>query len=168
MILQERMLTITFFILSFFFSSFLEYWLHRLMHIYPWFGNKLISHYSHHQKNQGAGVISEFKDYFTAVIILSSTFFISQSVGIGVFFGSVVYAAFSAYAHQLQHDNPTKCFWMKMPVHYIHHKHNQWHHNFGLAVDWWDRVFGTYKPMEWPTEVELNQPERGLLEIKWW
>jgi len=45
---------------------------------------------------------------------------------------------------------------MKMPVHYVHHKYGMWHHNFGLAVDWWDHVFGTYKPVEWLTEEEVN------------
>lgn len=43
-----------------------------------------------------------------------------------------------------------------------------WHHNFGLAVDWWDRVFGTYKSVEWLTDKELQQPERGYLQLRWW
>ena len=162
------MLITTYFIFTFIVSSFLEYWIHRLMHIYPWFGGKVTPHYGHHASNTGAGVIPEFRNYCIVVLILCLTFFISWSVGIGVFCGSIAYAAFSAYAHQLQHDNPTKCFWMKMPVHYIHHKHNQWEHNFGLGVDWWDHVFRTYKPVEWPTEEELNQPERGHLQVKWW
>jgi len=77
-------------------------------------------------------------------------------VGISFFLGMLFYAAFAAYAHQLQHENPTACFWMKMPVHYVHHEYKQWHHNFGLGVDWWDRIFGTYKPVEWLTEKEQN------------
>ena len=165
---NDAILTITYFILAFIVSSFLEYWIHRLMHISPWVGNKLTPHYSHHRNNQGVGVIWEFRNYCIVAIFLCPTFLISWSVGIKVIFGSLVYAAFSAYAHQLQHDNPTKCFWMKMPVHYIHHKHNQWNHNFGLALDWWDYVFDTYKVAEWPTEEELNQPELGRFEIKWW
>lgn len=162
------MLTIICFILTFIVASFLEYWLHRLMHIYPWFGNKLTSHYTHHDHNRGTGVIWEFRDYLIVVLILCPTFLISRSIGIRVFFSGVVYAAFSAYAHQLQHDNPTKCFWMKMPVHYVHHKYNQWHHNFGIAIDWWDRLFATYKSAEWLTEEELDRAKRGLLQIKWW
>jgi sterol desaturase/sphingolipid hydroxylase (fatty acid hydroxylase superfamily) len=161
------MLAITIFILTFLFSSFLEYWLHRLMHISPWFG-KNTCHYTHHHNNQAVGVAWEFRNYCTALLFLCPTFLISRSVGIIVLFSGLVYAAFAAYAHQVQHDNPTKCFWMKMPVHYIHHKHNHWHHNFGIAVDWWDRIFATYKSVEWPTEEELNQPERELLQIKWW
>ena len=162
------MVTIACFILAFLFASFLEYWLHRFMHLWPWLGNKLTTHYDHHRRNSGQGVLWEFKDYCILVFLMCWTFLISLSVGIGVFLGSLVYAAFSSYAHQLQHDNPTKCFWMKMPVHYVHHKYNQWHHNFGLAVDWWDFVFGTYKSVEWLSDQELSQPERGYLQVKWW
>ncbi len=35
------------------------------------------------------------------------------------------------------------------------------------GVDWWDHIFRTYKPVEWPTDQELNQPQRGYLELKW-
>ena len=161
------MLTIVCFILTFVFSSFLEYWLHRLMHIYPWFGDKVTSHYDHHYSNQASGVIWEFRKYLTAVLILSPSFLISQAIGIRVLSSGIVYAAFSAYAHQVQHDNPIKCFWMKMPVHYVHHEYNQWHHNFGIALDWWDYVFGTYKSVEWQTQEELCL-EREPSHIKWW
>ena len=168
MISNDAMLALLIFVLAFIFSSFLEYWLHRLMHISSWFGNKVNSHYVHHYNNKGTGVIWEFRNYSMAVLILCPTFFISRWVGTMVVMGGFAYAAFAAYAHQIQHDNPTKCFWMKMPVHYIHHKHNQWHHNFGIGVDWWDRIFATYKLVEWPTEEELTQPEQGLLRVKWW
>ena len=156
------------FLLAFIFASFLEYWLHRFMHIWPWLGRDVISHYDHHRRNEGQGVIGEFKDYFKVVLLLSWTFLISLPIGIGVFLGSLVYAMFSAYAHQLQHENPSKCFWLKMPVHYVHHQYNQWHHNFGLAVDWWDRVFGTYKPMEWESDRNSIPEKSGYLQIKWW
>lgn len=162
------MLLLVYFVLAFIVSSFIEYWLHRLMHIWKWFGKDLISHYSHHRENTAQGVIGEFKDYSMILPIMLFGFLISVPVGISIIAGALTYAIFSAYAHQLQHDNPTKCFWLKMPVHYVHHKHNQWHHNFGLAVDWWDRVFGTYKAVDWLTEEELSRPEKGYLQIKWW
>jgi sterol desaturase/sphingolipid hydroxylase (fatty acid hydroxylase superfamily) len=56
---------------------------------------------------------------------------------------------------------------MPMPVHYVHHKYGQWHHNFGLAVDWWDRVFGTYKAMDWYDEKEQAKPELGFRQLRW-
>ena len=162
------MLILACFVITFIFASFVEYWLHRLMHLWPWFGGNFTSHYGHHASNRASGVLWEFKNYCGAVPIVLPLFFIAQSAGIGAFLGGFTYAAVAAYAHQIQHDNPTKCFWMKMPVHYVHHKHNQWHHNFGITVDWWDHIFATYKLVEWPTEQELNQPQLGLLQLKWW
>lgn len=156
------------FTLALIFASLIEYWLHRLMHIDPRFGRDIVSHYQHHQENSAQGVLPEFKDYLMALPIAFVAFFISFPVGISFTAGSLVYGIFSAYAHQLQHENPTKCFWLKMPVHYVHHKYNQWDYNFGLAVDWWDKLFGTYKPVDWLTEQELEIAEKSLLKVKWW
>jgi len=156
------------FICAFIFASFVEYWLHRLMHIDPRFGRDIIPHYDHHKKNTAQGVLLEFKDYSMAIPIVFFTFFISVTVGISSTAGSLVYGIFSAYAHQLQHENPVKCFWLDMPVHYVHHKYNQWDYNFGLAVDWWDKLFGTYKAVDWLSETELEISEKNPLEIKWW
>ncbi len=154
------------FVLAFILASMLEYWVHRLMHYSPRFGKV---HRDHHRRNEGQGVIKEFLAYIKgACFFMCLLFLVSLQMGIAWFLGCLVYAAFSAYAHQLQHDNPTKCFWMKMPVHYVHHKYNQWHENFGLGVDWWDRIFGTYKPTEWIGEEEESQVEKGHLQLRWW
>ncbi|MBF2088805.1 MAG: sterol desaturase family protein [Synechococcales cyanobacterium K44_A2020_017] len=151
---------------AFVLASLIEYWMHRLMHVSQRIGGR---HRDHHRRNEGQGVIWEFRDYLLgSAIAILPMFLVSRSAGLGWALGAIAFAAFSAYAHQLQHENPTKCFWMTMPVHYVHHKYGMWHHNFGLAVDWWDRVFGTYKPMEWLTEEELSRPQRGLLELRWW
>jgi sterol desaturase/sphingolipid hydroxylase (fatty acid hydroxylase superfamily) len=153
------------FFAAFIFSSFMEYWLHRLMHLLP----KLCQfHVNHHKKNQGQGVLGEFKDYVLGTsLMMCMMFVVSWQIGLSWLLGSLCYAAFAAYGHQLQHENPIACFWMKMPVHYVHHTHNQWHHNFGLGVDWWDHVFGTYKPTEWLTERELEFADKGNWGIKW-
>jgi sterol desaturase/sphingolipid hydroxylase (fatty acid hydroxylase superfamily) len=153
------------FALAFVLASLVEYWLHRLMHVSPRIGER---HRDHHRRNEGQGVLWEFRDYVRgSFVVMCLMFFYCWEAGVGWFLGGLVYAAFSAYAHQLQHDNPTKCFWMKMPVHYVHHKYGMWHHNFGLAVDWWDHVFGTYKLVEWLGEEELSQPPRGYLQLRW-
>jgi sterol desaturase/sphingolipid hydroxylase (fatty acid hydroxylase superfamily) len=160
------MVAVGFFIGAFVFASFVEYWIHRLMHVSPKVGAR---HIDHHKRNEGQGVLWEFRDYVRgSAIAMLIPFLISVEAGIGWVAGALVFAAFSAYAHQLQHENPTKCFWMKMPVHYVHHKYGMWHHNFGLAVDWWDHIFRTYKPVDWLTETELQQPKRGYLELRWW
>jgi sterol desaturase/sphingolipid hydroxylase (fatty acid hydroxylase superfamily) len=154
------------FVGAFIFASLVEYWLHRLMHVSQKIGER---HRDHHRRNEGQGVLWEFRDYVKgSAIAMFVPFFFSVEAGAGWLIGAIVYAAFSAYAHQLQHENPRKCFWMKMPVHYVHHKYGMWNHNFGLAVDWWDHVFRTYKPVDWLTEEELNRPERNYLELRWW
>lgn len=155
-----------FFIAAFIFASFVEYWMHRLMHASPRVGKR---HRDHHRRNEGQGVVWEFFDYVKgSAIAMLIPFIFSIEAGLGWVAGALVYAAFSSYAHQLQHENPTRCFWMKMPVHYVHHKYNMWDHNFGLGVDWWDHVFGTYKAVDWLTEEEQSQAERGYLQLRWW
>lgn len=154
------------FIAAFVLASLVEYWVHRLMHRPLKLGER---HRDHHRRNEGQGVLWEFLDYLKGtILILGLMFFVSPVAGIGWLLGGVVYAAFSAYAHQLQHENPTACFWMKMPVHYVHHKYNQWHHNFGLAVDWWDHVFGTYKATDWLTAEEKGRSPLGFFQLRWW
>jgi len=157
---------VTCFASAFILASLVEYWVHRLMHRPLKLGER---HRDHHRRNEGQGVIWEFRDYVKGtLIVLLPMFFVSLEAGMGWCLGGIVYAAFSSYAHQLQHENPTKCFWMKMPVHYVHHKYNMWHHNFGLGVDWWDHVFGTYKPVEWLGEEEIQQAKPSMLQLRWW
>ncbi|NEO25736.1 MAG: sterol desaturase family protein [Kamptonema sp. SIO4C4] len=154
------------FLTAFVASSLVEYWIHRLMHANAKVGER---HRDHHRRNEGQGVLWEFLDYVKGAFLpMLALFLVSWPLGLSWFLGGLTYAAFSAYAHQLQHENPTKCFWMKMPVHYVHHKYNMWHHNFGLGVDWWDHVFGTYKPVEWLTEDELQTTRPSFLQLRWW
>jgi sterol desaturase/sphingolipid hydroxylase (fatty acid hydroxylase superfamily) len=146
-------------------SSLVEYWVHRLMHKPYKLGAK---HRDHHRRNEGQGVIWEFRDYFLGgLIAMVLPYLWSIEFGLCWTAGAIAFAAFSAYAHQLQHENPRKCFWLPMPVHYVHHKYGQWHHNFGLAVDWWDHVFGTYKAMDWYDEKEQAKPELGFRQVRW-
>jgi sterol desaturase/sphingolipid hydroxylase (fatty acid hydroxylase superfamily) len=94
------------------------------------------------QKLISANQISELTE------AASQNLLVSPSIGIAVTSGAIAFAGFASIAHQIQHNNPDKCFWMKMPIHYVHHQNNQWDSNFGLTVDYWDRVFKTYKPIE--------------------
>jgi sterol desaturase/sphingolipid hydroxylase (fatty acid hydroxylase superfamily) len=145
------------FIFAFIFGSFLEYWVHRFLHISPTFGNKITKHYGHHRSNTSKGFFKDFLDFSLVSLLVLPAFLISLSCGIIMVSGTVAFAAFASYAHQIQHHNPHKCFWMKMPIHYIHHENNQWDSNFGLAIDWWDIVFGTYKPVdEWVNDRQSS------------
>jgi sterol desaturase/sphingolipid hydroxylase (fatty acid hydroxylase superfamily) len=137
---------IAYFLVGFIIGSFIEYWAHRFMHFFP---SQCMFHVRHHKENTAQGVLGEFRSYAVpAVLPVSLTFIFSWQLGTGLVLGMLAYAFFAAYAHQLQHDNPDRCFWMAMPVHYVHHKHNQWHYNFGIGVDCWDRLFGTYSPSQ--------------------
>lgn len=152
-----------------FVGTLVEYVVHRLMHARV-FLYKI--HAQHHQANQGQGWFMEFKDYFlpsTPVLIIGGILFywlLSPASGIGFAVGCLLYAAAAAYAHQVQHENPDLCFWMPRPVHHLHHHGKMWHHNFGILVDWWDRVFGTYKKVEY-TKERKRYPISSYFKIKW-
>jgi sterol desaturase/sphingolipid hydroxylase (fatty acid hydroxylase superfamily) len=153
---------------GFVFASLVEYWGHRLMHSIRWGPGK--THREHHARGSAQGVLLEFYDYFVGSFwMMWPPFFVSLPAGMGWVIGANGFAVFSAFAHQLQHENPKKCFWMPRPVHYIHHTHNQWHHNFGMATDFWDRVFGTYKPMEWENHLRADQAHstKRFWQINW-
>ncbi len=155
------------FIGGFIFASLVEYWGHRLMHQVRWLGK---THREHHARGTGQGVLLEFWDYFIGTCwMMWPPFLISLPAGIGWLLGANGFSFFSAFSHQLQHENPAKCFWMPRPVHFIHHAHNQWHHNFGMALDIWDRVFGTYKPLEWHEKMAPQQADsrRSIWQINW-
>ena len=153
------------FLSAFIIGSLVEYWVHRLMHIIPSF---CPVHTGHHERNTGQGVLGEFQDYVLPPLpVMGILFLFSWKLGISCALGGISYAAFAAYAHQIQHEHPTLCIWMKMPVHYVHHQYDQWHHNFGIGVDWWDRIFGTYQPIEWLTPSMQNELRRGYFDIQW-
>jgi sterol desaturase/sphingolipid hydroxylase (fatty acid hydroxylase superfamily) len=154
-------------------GTFGEYVAHRIMHAQFVWGK---AHANHHRNGPGPGTgqvwLGEFKEYSISLVpVLGVLLPIAWLLGlpaacIGIAAGGVVWVAISAYCHQAQHDRPELIFWMKMPSHHIHHVYHQWHHNFGVTVDWWDHVFGTYKEMPWdrpPDPVRW----RDLLDIEW-
>lgn len=165
---------VTVFVVALLCGSLLEYWIHRAFHLRPSHPIKKIfpklgqGHANHHIHGTGQGFLWEFRNYVLGTSpVLVPLFFVSIKIGVTWLLGIVIYAAFAAFAHQLQHDLPIKCFWMSIPVHYVHHKYNQWYHNYGIGVDWWDRLFGTYRSQAWLEEEELQQADATLIQIKW-
>lgn len=144
---------------------------HRIMH---WgILNMGPQHREHHKNNSAQGVVREFWDYFKVGSIFAAApfFFIRLDQATCYFVGAVCFGLFSAYSHQLSHENPALCFWMPMPPHYLHHKYNMWNHNFGMATDIWDQIFGTYQYVpNWLGEKErvMAKGKRGYMDIKWW
>jgi sterol desaturase/sphingolipid hydroxylase (fatty acid hydroxylase superfamily) len=152
-------------IAGFVFGSLVEYVVHRLMHAGVINGRR---HAEHHRDGWGQGVWPELRDYLlqgTPLLLLG--WLVDTRVGAGWMLGTVGFATFSAYAHQLQHDAPAACRWMRMPVHYVHHRDQMWQHNFGMAFDWWDRLFGTYRPVPFGAELSDEVRARGALGIHW-
>ena len=147
-------------------GSLVEYVVHRLMH-----SGKVLKrvHAKHHQVGDGQGWFGEFRGYFLpSLLIIWCGFLFSMWAGIGFAVGCTIYAALAAYAHQVQHENPDLVFWLPRPVHHLHHSERMWHHNFGILVDVWDRVFGTYRPVEY--ERQKSRREYSLssyFKIKW-
>jgi hypothetical protein len=101
------------FVLALLFGSFLEYWIHRMFHVRPSHPVKKLfpklgrGHTSHHVNGSGQGFLWEFRNYVLGTSpVLIPPFFISFKVGIIWSLGIVSYAAFAAFAHQLQHDIP--------------------------------------------------------------
>ena len=126
------------------------------MHASPLFGNKITGHYGHHRSNTTKGFFGDFLDFSLVSLLVLPAFLVSFYFGAIMLSGTVAFAAFASYAHQVQHYNPEKCFWLKMPIHYVHHRDNQWNSNFGLAIDWWDIIFGTYESVEWTKNETAN------------
>jgi sterol desaturase/sphingolipid hydroxylase (fatty acid hydroxylase superfamily) len=158
-------------ILAFLFAivlgTFIEYAVHRLMHFGAFLQRK---HAKHHQAGHGQGWLGEFSDYFLpSLLIIWIGFPFSIALGIGFAIGAFVYAGMAAYAHQVQHENPDLVFWLRRPVHHLHHKHKMWKHNFGILVDFWDRVFGTYRREDWQPSKRLREyPLSSFLKIRWY
>jgi sterol desaturase/sphingolipid hydroxylase (fatty acid hydroxylase superfamily) len=161
------------FVSALFVGTLVEYLVHRLMH-----SRKLLArkHAQHHREGDGQGFLGEFWDYLLGVAgVLAVGFAVayfgldSLEGGIGFAAGGVVYAALAAYAHQLQHERPELVFWLRRPVHHLHHKHHMWHYNFGILVDFWDRVFGTYKVVEGPAPADPRPWSfRDYFRIRWY
>lgn len=146
-------------------STFVEYAVHRLMHA----GVILHArHVAHHKDGWGQGFWPELRDYLVpGLLLILPPWLLGVSIGAGWTIGCVLSATFMAYAHQLQHDNPLACRWMRIPVHYVHHRDQMWHHNFGMCLDLWDRLFGTYKVVPFGEEFRPEEQGRGPLAIHW-
>jgi sterol desaturase/sphingolipid hydroxylase (fatty acid hydroxylase superfamily) len=147
------------------FTSFVEYAVHRMMHLGIINGRR---HAEHHRDGWGQGFWPEFRDYFLpGSPLLLPPWLAGVEIGSAWTLGCVGFVAFSAWAHQLQHENPAACRWMRVPVHYVHHRDQMWQHNFGMALDWWDRVFGTYSEVPFGDVLDIEHQRRSLLDMHW-
>jgi len=145
-------------------ASLSEYWIHRSMHRRGWARRR---HGEHHMAGTGQGWAGEFRDYMSPALPFCVLAFIpSLAIGVGFSLGLLLYFAFAAYAHQVQHERPELVFWMKAPVHHLHHRHHMTRYNYGIGVDIWDRCFGTYQQREWKRK-ERPRDVRAWWRIQW-
>jgi sterol desaturase/sphingolipid hydroxylase (fatty acid hydroxylase superfamily) len=78
---------------------------------------------------------------------------------IGLLLGSFVEYA----VHRLMHMGK-----FMGPKHAKHHRENMWHHNFGIGVSFWDRIWGTYRAADWqPEHRARDYPLREFIDIRW-
>jgi len=128
-------------------GSLSEYWIHRSLHRRGWARRR---HGEHHMAGTGQGWAGEFRDYVSPALPFCVLAFIpSLAIGVGFSAGAILYFAFAAYSHQVQHERPELVFWMNAPVHHLHHRHHMTRFNYGIGVDVWDRWFGTYQLRQW-------------------
>jgi sterol desaturase/sphingolipid hydroxylase (fatty acid hydroxylase superfamily) len=145
-------------------GTFAEYFVHRAMHWRLLYGE---GHRWHHESNEARTFTRDFYDYGSGAASLGWIgFLVSSTSGFAWMLGALAYTALAAYAHQIQHANPGLVFWMKRPVHRLHHAGSKG--NYGILVDWWDRLFGTYEP----SDLLYAVPARGeklkaFLAIPW-
>ena len=153
------------FLLALLVASLVEYWGHRAMH--SWLLKK--KHALHHRDGDAQGWLGEFWDYLVGSCwILPAGFVFSLEAGIAFLIGGILFAMWAAYNHQLQHERPELCVWLRRPVHHLHHSGHMWHSNFGISSGLWDRVFGTYKAAEWQQTRRLRDiPLRAFFQIRW-
>jgi len=143
------------------------YWVHRLQH-HPRVRDK--GHEYHHAHAEPRSWWLEFWSYLRPgtipITIFGGLFWLvfDAQFAIAWWFGMLLYMAFAAFVHEIYHTDPNLIFWSR-PVHYFHHEHNQWKHNFAFTNTLLDRAFGTFK--DDPTWVRKRVPLTRVLQIKW-
>lgn len=149
---------------AFVFTTLVEYTVHRLMHWGFLYGR---GHRRHHQSNEARTFAHDLMDYgLPALLVCWPVLLVSLPAGLGWMAGLLLYAVLAAYSHQLQHANADMVFWMASPVHHLHHVHDMGGHNFGVLVDWWDRLFHTYRGAARPRLAQSHR-WRTYLAIPW-
>jgi sterol desaturase/sphingolipid hydroxylase (fatty acid hydroxylase superfamily) len=152
-------------------ASFIEWAVHLLMHRRIILGKV---HYKHHAEETSDGWFWEFIYYAGGAIPAAIAFSVAgyylqlEWFAGGLAAGSILYAIFAAYAHQVQHERPELVFWMHPPIHAVHHRHRMYRANFGIGVDIWDKLLGTYVKKDWqPDPTRVRTSVWDFFRIRW-
>jgi sterol desaturase/sphingolipid hydroxylase (fatty acid hydroxylase superfamily) len=155
--------------------DFLNYWIHRAQHQFPWWWRLHALHHSQRQLTMWSDNRNHLlDDLIRAVIVVV----VAQFIGIapGQF---VAIVAFTQLSESFQHANVRLWFgslgerlWISPRFHRLHHSIGIGHesegkgtlggHNFGVLLPWWDMLFGTanFEQRYDPTGVR-DQVEQG-------
>jgi len=146
-------------------SSFVEYWVHRLAHLGIVLKER---HWTHHKENDADSWLRGWVRLMAAILPWTGWvgFPFGIEIGFAVLAAELSYMALAVYAHELQHVYPDQVFWMKCPIHQLHHDDPGGHENFGLVTDFWDRVFGTHSTQNWRS-ASAKISLRKLTGIRW-
>lgn len=137
---------LAFFVGAIVLGTLIEYLTHRFFlhsQLRHWMVRR---HKMHHKEYVRYSVASEFVGFFPpAIPFLWVGFLHSAGAGLAFLAGAFVYVLAVALAHKWSHEAPHRLFWMSPAVHAAHHASSvRW--NFGVVTNFWDRVFGTYRP----------------------
>lgn len=129
--------------------TFLEYWVHRLL-FHRFFR---AAHDLHHDQPGGYDAVPAWMTMPIHVALLCA---LAYASALGVFVGMEIGYLLYILTHDKIHHSATKRGWLRRRW-----QHHRLHHqgveaNFGVAVHWWDRVFGTYIDPSKPARRDLT------------
>lgn len=131
-------------VLGFIAWTFIEYWTHRLLfHRFM-----RAAHDLHHERPGGYDAAPPWITTLIHMVLLSALVWsFDNSVALGAFIGMELGYLLYIWTHdKIHHGRVKSAGWLRRR--YDHHllHHRGFEKNFGVALFWWDRVFGTYEP----------------------
>lgn len=133
--------------ISYFFSSFIFYWWHRLKHKNDMLWR--LFHQVHHSPQR----IETFTTFYKHPAEMATNSMIASTLIYAILGLGLESAAFHSFLIAIvqlyYHSNLPSPYWMgyviqRPEMHRLHHKYNTHKNNYGDLV-WWDMLFGTYE-----------------------
>jgi sterol desaturase/sphingolipid hydroxylase (fatty acid hydroxylase superfamily) len=140
-------------VLGFIFWSPLEYGIHRFLGHQLKFKNKFRKEHQkhHHVKDYFAGTIDKLLGALPAmaIIFVTGLFFVNWKMSLLFSIAFLVSYMIYEYIHLTLHIKAPKTRMGRLlRMHHFYHHFSNEHVNHGVTTRFWDRVFGTYVPVE--------------------
>lgn len=132
------------FLLACAFADLLAYALHRACHEAGLFSRR---HWRHHAAAAQDHWLKDALLFYgpPCIPLYLAGLLAGASFGCGWAAGGAAYTLLFAWAHHLQHARPGAAFWMRRPVHALHHEARGGRCNYGVLHPGWDLLLGTYR-----------------------